>query len=407
MSGIFISYRRADSRGWVTAIYQELIKHYSPDQIFRDISAIDYGADFIEAIEKAVQKCNVLLAVIGPQWSTITDKFGRRRLDDPHDLVRMEIVAALRRNIAVIPVLVDEAMMPAAAALPHDLRPLCRRNALEIQDRDFGHHMAGLVRAIGRTIASANVSVVDLLSPPFDWVTIPSGQITLNISIPGHMPAGPRNHRFSLASYEIAKYPITNAQFQLFVDAEDGYCERKWWRFSDDALAWRESIQDAIHTGFLGDDMPRTNVTWYEAMAFCAWLSAISSDNVGLPNELQWQRAAQGNDRRKYPWGNEEPNDTLCNIDGSAGKTTTPVTLYPAGISPYGVMDMIGNVWEWCLNQYRDPQHADIRRSGARVLKGGSWENGSWISYRCDLNAEYRSGDTGFRIARVAVFDDS
>lgn len=150
MPRIFINYRRDDSAGWVTAIYNELIKHYERDQLFRDIDTIDFGVDFVAAINDAVQQCDVLLAIIGPQWCTITDAAGRRRLDNPNDFVRLEIAAALSRDIRVIPVLVGDAAMPYESELPENIRALSRRNGLVVGDRDFAHHMERLLGVLTR-----------------------------------------------------------------------------------------------------------------------------------------------------------------------------------------------------------------------------------------------------------------
>src|SRR5215813_2477651 len=99
-----------------------------------DIDTIPLGVDFVGVIEDAVARCDVLLAVIGPRWLTSQDAQGSRRLDDPNDFVRLEIEAALKRGVRVVPVRVDGAAMPAAEQLPPSLRPLARRQAIEMDD---------------------------------------------------------------------------------------------------------------------------------------------------------------------------------------------------------------------------------------------------------------------------------
>src|ERR1700733_9408260 len=134
---IFMTYRREDTAfpaGW---LYDRLASHFGRDQVFKDIDSIELGDDFIEVITTAVGSCDVLLALIGGRWLTITGQDGRRRLDNPDDFVRLEIEAALARQVRVIPVLVDGARMPRAEELPPSLAKLTRRQALELSPVRF------------------------------------------------------------------------------------------------------------------------------------------------------------------------------------------------------------------------------------------------------------------------------
>jgi hypothetical protein len=117
-AGIFISYRRDESAAYAGRIADSFVEHFGEDNVFRDIDAIEPGLDFVEAIERAISSSDVLIAVIGRSWLTATDSTGRERLQDSHDYVRMEIAAALQRDIRVIPVLVQGASMPSADELP-------------------------------------------------------------------------------------------------------------------------------------------------------------------------------------------------------------------------------------------------------------------------------------------------
>jgi hypothetical protein len=130
---IFINYRREDASGYAGRLYEWLSERFGPDSVFMDISAIKPGVDFVTAIETEVAACEAVLVVIGRQWLNCSAD-GQRRLDDPNDLVRLEIASALTRNALVIPVLVEGATMPRERDLPPDLRQLARRNALEISD---------------------------------------------------------------------------------------------------------------------------------------------------------------------------------------------------------------------------------------------------------------------------------
>jgi hypothetical protein len=153
MSGqIFISYRRDDTRWVVTSLCKSLIPPFTTDQIFYDIDNIDAGVDFAKVIDDAISKCDVLLAVIGKSWLHHKDKNGKRKLDDPSDFVRIEIAAALKRDICVIPVLADSATMPAAEELPPNLKMLARRNAIELSHHRFSADIDRLIATIQKAI---------------------------------------------------------------------------------------------------------------------------------------------------------------------------------------------------------------------------------------------------------------
>ena len=153
---IFISYRRADTAypaGW---LFDRLVEHFGRHQVFKDVDSIQLGDDFVEAIRKAVASCNVLLALIGDQWLTITDEQGRARLQDPHDFVRLEIEAALARDVRVIPILVEGARMPHADQLPPSLANLVHRQALELSPSRFDFDTTRLLRVLDRTLGEVH-----------------------------------------------------------------------------------------------------------------------------------------------------------------------------------------------------------------------------------------------------------
>ncbi|MBI5928623.1 MAG: toll/interleukin-1 receptor domain-containing protein [Chloroflexi bacterium] len=153
MPRIFISYRRADSRTITGRIYDRLVYAFGADNVFKDVDDIPLGSDFREVIHDAVAKTDVLMVIIGPQWATLTDQKGRRRLDDPDDFVRIEVEAGLRRDnpVVVIPVLVGGAVMPTDADLPDSLDPLVFRNAAMVrEDPDFNSDMARLIDQLKR-----------------------------------------------------------------------------------------------------------------------------------------------------------------------------------------------------------------------------------------------------------------
>ena len=142
---IFISYRRIDSAGYAGRIYDRLVASFGKGAVFMDVDTIEGGTDFIKVLEDAVQSCDVLIALIGRQWLSIKDKNGKRRLDSPEDFVRIEIATALKRNIRVIPVLVDGVEMPHPTELSENLKALARRNALQVNHHSFNPDVYRLI----------------------------------------------------------------------------------------------------------------------------------------------------------------------------------------------------------------------------------------------------------------------
>lgn len=148
MSRIFINYRRQDTEGYVGRIYDHLLRHFERDDIFMDVDAIHPGADFVKVLEDAIAQCDVLLAVIGPQWVNAVDENGERRLDQWNDFVRIEIATALEQNKLVIPVLVGRARMPSPKEIPEALAGLTRRHAVELSHQRFALDIDKLAESI-------------------------------------------------------------------------------------------------------------------------------------------------------------------------------------------------------------------------------------------------------------------
>jgi hypothetical protein len=152
---IFISYRRDDSAGYTRAIYDQLAERFTQERIFMDVDAIEPGLPFDEVINQAVSRCEILLVIIGKRWMEQQPGVGPR-INDPKDFVRLEIAAALSRNVRVIPVLLDGAGMPTEEALPEPLRALARRNAIEISNTRFKSDVDRLVEAVSKVLGESN-----------------------------------------------------------------------------------------------------------------------------------------------------------------------------------------------------------------------------------------------------------
>ena len=220
-----------------------------------------------------------------------------------------------------------------------------------------------------------------------------------------------------VASFELARYPVTNAQFQQFVDAGGYDPAAPWWTIGADWLRTEgfaaPRYWENPRYGIARPNHPVVGVSWYEAMAFCAWLTQhLHEDFVyRLPSEAEWEYAARGSERRTYPWGEPEPDGERANFNQQYNGTTA-VGCFPAGATPgTGLLDMAGNVWEWTRSAYQlypynpDDGREDIRDLAQKrfTLRGGAWNVRSIL-----LRAASRHNDTpvnhdrnvGFRLAR-------
>lgn len=201
-------------------------------------------------------------------------------------------------------------------------------------------------------------------------------------------------------TFRITQYPITNAQFQTFIDSPHGYKDDRWWGYSSYARAWHR--ENPIPLPVVDKpDLPRINVCWYEAVAFCLWMRSETGMDIMLPTEDQWQRAAQGDEANVYPWGDRfDPH--LCNARESRIRHLTPVGQYPRGASPFGVVDMAGNAWEWCMNtQNSHSKQHDFLSRAKRAIRGGSYisnQNRLQTDFHFHISPRCRYDTIGFRV---------
>jgi hypothetical protein len=187
-------------------------------------------------------------------------------------------------------------------------------------------------------------------TPAIVWCEIPAGQVHLeDVQRP-----------FEVNAFHLAKYPITYRQYKAFVDDPEGYSNGAWWtrlRHEDKPGEQYRPICSC----------PADNVSWHDAMAFCRWLSERLGFEVRLPHEAEWQQAATGGDPDNvYPWGRDWIDGVVNTSESRLGRTTA-VGVYPRGRSAQRVLDLAGNVWEWCSNGYKYP-----RGGVRRVVRGGS-----------------------------------
>ncbi|MEO5340470.1 MAG: SUMF1/EgtB/PvdO family nonheme iron enzyme [Magnetococcus sp. MYC-9] len=204
--------------------------------------------------------------------------------------------------------------------------------------------------------------------------------------------------------WSLGKYPVTVVEYSAFVE-QGGYQDARWWCKAGWAIREEKNWEnpDGWEDQTLHPNHPVTGVSWFEATAYCRWLSEREKRIIRLPVETLWAKAAgQG----IYPWGEANPTHELANFGRNVG-APTPVGLYPAGDGPQGHCDLAGNVWEWQRNLYGDTGTADIPTDPA-VAAGDTpvWRGGSWLNPAGDLRAAYRGylagsrgAGLGFRVA--------
>ncbi len=284
------------------------------------------------------------------------------------------------------------------------------------------HDMADEEAPVQRRVAAGNAlgQVGDpRFSGPYlepELVTVPAGEFWMGSETKAADDDEKPVHRVSLPEFQMARYPVTNAQYQVFVDA-GGYDERRYW--TEAGWAWRQGdfgekpegypdmLWDSIvvgrkHFEYPGSwkdgqypperaNHPVVGVTWHEAVAYCRWLAEVTGRPYRLPTEAEWEKAARGDrDKREYPWGDGfDPAKANLRIGDEQVGGTSPVGIYPGGASPYGVLDMSGNVWEWTGSLFRDYPYVpddgreDEDAEGNRVLRGGSWASSDEWNARC------------------------
>lgn len=220
--------------------------------------------------------------------------------------------------------------------------------------------------------------------PDILWVPVAAGRVELKNG----------QGTFDVPGFKMARYPVTWQQFEAFVTAADGYTNEHWWHGLDRPTEYRPARWRAPNA-------PREMVSWFEAVAFCRWLSHQRGQTIRLPTEEEWQLAATGGDpSRVYPWG-QAYVDGLANCHDSSyylGRTSA-VGIYPDGEHD-GIADLSGNVWEWTATAIDAKRRRD-QTGGYRVLRGGSWLNDrddALSANRLRLDPLNRLNIIGFRV---------
>lgn len=264
-----------------------------------------------------------------------------------------------------------------------------------------------------------------------EWCDVPAGRFLLGSTNQDTNASDSEKpqHEITLPAFQISRYPVTNAQYALFMD-DSGYgptqpwwdtAGRAWLARADTATPDWQSSQRRKHKdrpeywddnrfGIARSNCPVVGVSWYEAAAYCRWLSQQLGYEVRLPSDAEWEKAARGTDGRIYPWGNLW-NSAKTNGAVSDIGETSPVGCFPDGASPYGMLDMVGNVWEWTRSVFKPYPYNPVdgrEETDEPARKYFTLRGGSWADVTILMRASYRYGNTpenqniniGFRLTR-------
>lgn len=414
--------------------------------VFIAYSSTDLG--FVLTLRKALKSLDI------PVWSEYMDElpemdrntqieksiaeashflFVMSKVSVQSDTIRKQLKLALKAKKTIIGIQLDDCFLIEQVAQLNWLHWIDNRSAL-FSSELTAHALDELLQFFPHTPEPSTTKVEYRdeigLGKAFVWITIPSGQVEMK-----------DQGRVEVDSFQINKYPITNGEYAKFIEA-DGYRDPQWWTREgwerriqglrlDGSAGWKPTVGGWTHPLCWNDEswnhkmQPVVGVSWYEAQAFCTWASAITGDKILLPTEEQWQRAAQGDDGRLYPWGNEWDcrRCTYCenNSDGIpwseghsignlgagfyARSTTTSVTAFEGkskADSPFGVVDMAGNSWDWTLTPYKSATlEATDNQIQYLICGGGIGKHGSQVTVRGWQVPQVREKRIGFRCIRV------
>jgi formylglycine-generating enzyme required for sulfatase activity len=372
---------------------RELYQHLLADgfQPWLDEEDILPGEDWDETIRKAVRQSDVVIVCLS---GTSINKTGyiQKEIKFALDVADMQPEG----KIFIIPVRLEECKVPE------------RLSRWQWVDLDKGSGYKKLLNGLKACEQNSGIRKLGPGLPPqliklstetkfVNFVTI--GEMEFLLIPKGKFLMGSRDdnsnarndekpqHTIELADFYINRYPVTNRQFNKFIQATHN--KHQWIE------GWQEKL-----------DHPVVNVSWQDTMAFCQWLNHEHKEHLPkglvftLPTEAEWEKAARGEFGREYPWGDMfDPN--CCNSSESGQGGTTPVGMYsPQGDSLYGVADMAGNVWEWCYTLYMPYTYRpgdgweDNSASRSRVLRGGAWGDDQRHA-RCACRYRSSPGFTG------------
>lgn len=377
---IFVSYRRTDAPAHAGRLTDRLIDHFGQGSVYMDVGSTPVGSDYAVVIKQQLNSCDVLIAVIGPNWLD-ADLDGEPRLARPDDWVRLEILNALDRDIRVIPVLVGGASMPAATDLPAELRPLARRQAVELSERLWRVQVAQLVHDLQVALRLSRV-VIDVDDDAHRhggagedsdaWL---DGDDEARESPPTLLDVPPERPTIAVSARL-----VTNRRFREFIASVP-----EWQPANVSANDVSEAYErEWSSTHLVSPGAPAVCVSARAAQAYAAWESDQCARALRLPRADEWQTAAAAG--RADGWLAEDLEAGRIACDDTTTERT-PVGSFDA--NPWGIYDLVGNVFDLCVD-------------GDRVVaRGGAWHtpcDETLIEHPLQLTERTCRSDVGFRV---------
>ena len=411
MHDIFLSYSRTDTET-MQKVKQTLLD--ADFTVWTDEGIEPGTIDWQDSIDKAIQDSKVFVCILSPDARK--SRWVRAELQRAEWYKKLVyLILARGEEVQSIPMGYERHQwidIRTNSSYLDNMARLTRVIQIHI-NKPSPTEIQQVVSSTGRQVNLPSIlgHYKSKMPAPFAWCYIPGGEVT--IASGGYVPEGGKS--YYVDAFYMAKYPVTNAQYAQFI-ASDGYLTETYWTKAGWELCKKHKWTQPRYfhdTKWIRPTHPIVGVSWYEAIAFCNWLNTLIEDNLlTLPTEQQWQRAAQGDDTRRYPWGNDWDSWFCNNNVGRKGiGETTAVDKYTDGESPYHVIDMAGNVDEWCLTEYysgvnklEDKIAMDMKQSNVwRVLRGGSWDDLNSATFHTSFRGrkypDSRSYYGGFRVS--------
>jgi hypothetical protein len=373
MGGIFISYRREDSAGWTGRLAERLKQKFGAEAIFMDIDTIQPGADFADALRAAVGACDVLLAMIGPEWSLATNAEGQTRLEDPKDWVRTELTTALSRSIPVIPVLVGGASLPKLATLPDDLKKLFNYQAHELTDKRWEFDSSQLVQVLEKVVQGAKPKrniVQTILAGRSTWVALVIIAVLLAIAaIPYYgAPLKLEKNESGISSSGIIIPPVEPKEVETSLPLVQSEMPIENTANNEQSMVDQQASTAATPTAASEKSMGDTRIPSASPVV----IDLLSSENGGhiiIADTEGWSSSIDGNENSYsnvlrwvvYGFKNDKPAtfDTFkVWIPGTWDGNLNEFELLAGNDSPTGRFESIGKFQTQNLRFFKDPYQA-------------------------------------------------
>jgi formylglycine-generating enzyme required for sulfatase activity len=397
---VFISYAREDqtyARELADGLHKRGLETWMDDRI-------DFGDRWWQTIVQAIHASAAFVVVMTPDA-------------EQSEWVEREILLAQRERKPIFPLLLRGQGIPLLVTTQY-------ANVIGGRmppDTFYGRLKQAVLPNVERhpptyrrdTSSEAPIPTVLERIQPFEpeTILIPAGEFVMGSNPIKDRDAHDREqpqHFLYLPDYYLGKTPVTNIEYLAFVQATGSSPPSHW-------ISGRLPIDK--------EDHPVVGITWYEAQAYCSWLAEVTRKPYQLPSEAEWEKGARGTDGRIYPWGDQwDPG--LCNTKEGGDGDTVPVDSYPGGTSPYGILDVAGNIWEWTRSLWGkgakqptfrypyDPtdgrENLEVEENILRVVRSGSFE-GNQILVRCAYRTRYSPSHAfrggGFRVCVISRQD--